>query len=79
MSTEPLTLKAALVALVRIALAIPPELRKGRATATEVAVQALRHLAPQAGSDDIHEALAEAVGELFAEMGPEAFMEANNN
>ncbi len=78
MSTET-TLKETLHTLVRLALAIPPELRSPQISATESANQALRQLAPKATGEDIHTAMAVVVGELLTEMGPEAFFAANGS
>jgi hypothetical protein len=61
--------------LLALTLAVPP--KSSGATATEVAAKELRHLYPEAANEDIHQAIAEAVGRLMTELGPEAFMAAN--
>lgn len=75
--TEAAVLEAALLALMRIALAIPLKLRTGDVSATEAAVAALSHLAPEANGAVIHQALAEVVGALMTEMSPRVFLAAN--
>ena len=58
------------------ALALPPDQRTAP-TATEAAAKALRSICPDASNEAIHAAIAEAVGALMTQLGPEAFMAAN--